>query len=67
MSATNLYHNLPKLARVKLPSGTEYAVIDYNGRELIAPIFNPEVSYLAGDFVVYEDNLYTFNTAHEGA
>lgn len=63
MSATNLYHNLPKLARVKLPSGTEYAVVDYNGRELIAPIFNTSSTYSIGDLVIYEDNLYRFVSA----
>ena len=64
MSATSLYHNLSKLGRVQLPSGTSYALIDYNGRELIAPIFNTSTAYAQGDYVVYQDELYCFTAAH---
>ena len=60
MAATSYYQNLAKLGRVKLPSGTEYALIDYNGRELIAPIFSVESSYETGDYVIYNDELYRF-------
>lgn len=67
MSATDLYHDLPKLARVKLPSGSEYALIDYNGREMIAPIFSTAVTYNVGDYVVYEDELYMCLSQHTGA
>ena len=65
--ATDLYHDLPKLARVKLPSGSEYALIDYNGREMIAPIFDTAVTYNIGDYVVYEDELYICLVQHTGA
>ncbi len=65
--ATDLYHDLPKLARVKLPSGSEYALIDYNGREMIAPIFDPASTYNVGDYVVYEDQLYVCLAQHTGA
>lgn len=64
MSATDLYHDLPKLARVQLPSGTSYALIDYNGRELIAPIFNTSIAFASGDYVIYQDELYQFTSAH---
>lgn len=60
MAATSLYHNLNKLGRVALPSGTEYALIDYNGRELITQIFNTAASYQKDDYVIYEDELYRF-------
>ena len=60
MAATSLYHNLAKLGRVALPSGTEYALIDYNGRELIAQIFTTAASYQTDDYVIYEDELYRF-------
>ena len=61
MAATSLYHNLAKLGRVQLPSGTEYALIDYNGRELITQIFNTAASYQTGDYVIYADELYRFS------
>ena len=64
MAASNPYHGLAKLGRVQLPSGTTYALIDYNGRELIAPIFSAEASYEVGDYVIYEDNLYRFTADH---
>ena len=67
MAATSLYYNLAKLGRVQLPSGTEYALIDYNGRELITEIFNPEASYTAGDYILYSadgfgSELFRFTT-----
>ena len=64
MAATDTYHDLPKLGRVKLPNETEYALIDYNGRELIAPVFKTSLAYSVGDLVIYEDELYRFTTAH---
>lgn len=33
----------------------------------IAPVFDPTATYAAGDRVMYEDELYVFNTAHTGA
>lgn len=33
----------------------------------IAPIFDATVTYAAGDRVMYEDELYVFNTTHTGA
>lgn len=69
MAATSLYYNLAKLARVKLPSGTSYALVDYNGRELIAPIFSTAASYESGDYVLYSadgygSELFRFTQAH---
>jgi len=69
MAATSLYYNLAKLGRVQLPSGNEYALIDYNGRELIAPIFSTEASYESGDYVLYSadgygSELFRFTSDH---
>lgn len=58
-----IYANLAKLGRVKLPSGSEYALIDVDGRSIIAPNFSAEASYNEGDHVIYGDNLYRFKTA----
>ncbi len=67
MAASNPYHGLAKLGRVQLPSGTSYALIDYNGRELIAPIFATSASYAVGDYVIYSDELYIATATHTGA
>lgn len=58
-----IYSDLAKLGRVKLPSNTEYALIDVDGRAIIAPNFSTEASYNEGDHVIYGDNLYRFKTA----
>ena len=59
-----IYADLPKLGRVKLPSGSTYALIDVDGRSMIAPTFTAEGSYNTGDHVIYGDNLYRFNSDH---
>lgn len=59
-----IYSTLAKLGRVKLPSGTEYALIDVDGRAMLAPDFSASASYNAGDHVIYGDNLYRFDSAH---
>ena len=59
-----IYTNLSKLGRVKLPSGTEYALIDVDGRAMLAPNFSAEASYDIGDHVIYNDNLYRFKAEH---
>ena len=67
------YANLAKLGRVKLPpaSGQSdpryYALVDVDGRAMLAPNFSSSSSYVAGDYVIYGDNLYRFNSAHSGA
>lgn len=53
-----LYSDLPKLSRVKLPSGTTYALIDLDGRSLLAGNYSTSASYNTGDYVIYNDNLY---------
>ena len=58
------YDELAKLGRVKLPSGTTYALIDVDGRAMLAPNFSTAVAYSAGDYVIYQDDLYRFDTAH---
>ena len=67
--ATRLYYNLAKLGRVQLPGGTSYALIDYNGRELIAEIFNANTSYDEGEYILYSPDgygseLFQFTQAH---
>ena len=59
-----IYSNLAKLGRVKLPSGSEYALIDVDGRAMLAPNFDAEASYSEGDHVIYGDNLYRFKVDH---
>lgn len=59
-----VYSNLAKLGRVKLPSGTTYALIDVDGRAMLAPNFSTSTSYNEGDYVIYGDTLYRFNTDH---
>ena len=59
-----LYHNYSKLGRVKLPNNTIYALIDVDGRAMLAPEFSAEASYNAGDHVIYNDDLYRFDSAH---
>lgn len=57
-----IYGNYDKLGRVKLPNNNIYALIDVDGRALIAPKFSDEATYLQGDHVVYNDNLYRAKT-----
>lgn len=59
-----VYSDLAKLGRVKLPSGTTYALIDVDGRAMLAPNFSTSTSYNEGDYVIYGDTLYRFNTDH---
>jgi len=67
--ATSLYYNLAKLGRVQLPGGTSYALIDYNGRELIAEVFSANASYEEGQYILYSSDgfgseLFQFTQAH---
>lgn len=62
------YYNLAKLGRVKLPTNTEYALIDADGRAIIAPYYALASAYSEGDYVImtgltgtnakYNDNLF---------
>lgn len=61
-----IYADLAKLGRVQLPSGNTYALIDVDGRAMIAPNFSSEASYNVGDHVIYGDNLYRFKANHTG-
>lgn len=54
----SIYADLSKLGRVKLPSGTTYALVDIDGRAIIAPDFSASSAYAVGDHVIYGDNLY---------
>lgn len=59
-----IYSDLSKLGRVQLPPsggqsvGPIYALIDVDGRLMLAPKFSTESSYSIGDHVIYNDNLY---------
>lgn len=46
------YYDLAKLGRVKLPSTTEYALIDVDGRAIITENFSAAASYSTGDLVI---------------
>ena len=60
----SVYYNLAKLGRVKLPSGTTYALIDVDCRKMITENYTSEASYSTGDLVIGTgltgDNI-TFN------
>ena len=64
-----IYSDLSKLGRVQLPPasgqsvGPIYALIDVDGRAIIAPNFSTSSTYVVGDYVIYEDNLYRCKTA----
>ena len=53
-----IYANLPKLGRTQTPSGNTYALIDVDGRSILAPNFSSQAEYLVGDHVIYNDDLY---------
>ena len=67
-----IYTNKSQLGRIKLPSGTEYALVDVDGRLMLAPNFSTEASYSIGDHVLYDGpqgavagcNLYRFKVDH---
>ena len=62
-----IYSDLNKLGRVKLPSNTVYALIDVDGRAIIAPNFSTSGTYGVGDHVIYGDNLYRCKSAISSA
>lgn len=57
------YSNLAKLGRVKLPTGTTYALVDVDGRAVITSEFSAEATYVKHDWVWYQDNLYELRGA----
>lgn len=59
----SVYSNYSKLGRVKLPSGTTYALVDVDGRGMLAPDFEATGVYTANDYVIYQDDLYRSNGA----
>lgn len=62
-----LYSDLSKLARIKLPSGTTYALVDQDLREIVCPAWSANSSYSVGDYVLYQDNFYRCKTANSDA
>ena len=60
-----IYSSYSKLARVQLPpsagqtQGPIYALIDTDGRGMITSNYSASSTYEKGDYVVYNDNLYT--------
>ena len=60
-----IYGSLPKLGRFQLPTdpATIYALIDVDGRAMIAPNFSASATYALGDHVIYGDNLYRAKVA----
>jgi len=53
-----IYTDLSKLGRVQLPSGTQYALVDVDGRLMLAPSFSSESTYSTGDHVIHGDGLF---------
>lgn len=62
------YSEYSKLARVKLPSGTTYALIDFDGRAIIASNFSSssETNYAVNDYSIYQSDLYKCTSATTG-
>ena len=50
--------SLLKLTKIQLPTGTQYAFVDKDGRLMIAPEFSSSVAYSKGDYVMHSDLLY---------
>ncbi len=55
--------SLSKLSQIKLPSGTTYAIIDADGRAMIAPKYATGTAYDVNDYVIYNDDLYRVTAA----
>lgn len=49
---------MANLKKIKLPSGTTYALVDEAGRGFIAPEYATGIAYEAGDLIIYNDALY---------
>lgn len=67
-----IYPDLPKLARVQLPSETVYALIDADAREWIltgastGSTYSTSNNYTTGDYVIKDDVLYRCTGATSG-
>lgn len=67
-----IYPDLPRLARVQLPSGNTYALIDADAREWVlsggstGDTYNTSVTYTAGDYVIKDEVLYVCTGATTG-
>ena len=56
---------MPYISKVKLPGDPNiYEIVDRKGRALIAGDFNTSTAYNVGDYVIYNDKLYQFSSAH---
>lgn len=54
-----IYSNLSQLARVSLPgSANPYALVDIDGRLMLAPEYSTTAGYVIGDHVRYSGNPY---------
>lgn len=51
-------NNLAKIYKIKLPSNVTYAIIDLDGRAMIAENYTQGVAYQANTYVIYQDNFY---------
>lgn len=64
------YNELSKLSQVKLPNGTQYALVDRGLRYMVSDAWASGASYQVGDYVIYEnptdgkDYLYKCKTAN---
>ena len=57
------YSSLAKLGRIKLPSGTTYALVDVDGRAMLAANYATGTAYAVNDYVIYQDALYYITSA----
>lgn len=51
-------NNLDKIYKIKLPTNVTYAIIDLDGRAMIAENYTAGVAYEAGAYVIYQDNFF---------
>ena len=61
------YSTYSKLGRVKLPNNNTYALIDKDGRAMLASDYDTSASYSIGDHVIYQDDLWRCKAPTTGA
>lgn len=65
MSAS--YSSLAKLGRIKLPDNATYALVDVDGRAMLAANYATNTHYYVNDYVIYQDALYYITSEIQAA
>lgn len=55
---------MANISKIQLPGGTIYTIVDRAGRAMVAGDFSTSTAYAVGDYVIYNDKLYEFTSAH---